>query len=60
MQYCYTEIKEGGYVTEHIELPLIVDYPDEFLDEITWQELMNCWANQGLGQYLSDDKMVLV
>ena len=51
MQYCYTE---------HIELPLIVDYPDEFLDEITWQELMNCWANQGLGQYLSDDKMVLV
>ena len=60
MQYRYTEIKEGGYVTEHVQLPLIVDYPDEFLDEITWQELLNCWANQGLGQYLSDDKMVLV
>ena len=60
MQYRYTEIKEGGYVTEHVQLPLIVDYPDEFLDEITWQELLNCWANQGLGQYLSDDKMELV
>ena len=60
MQYRHTEIKEGGYVTEHIQLPLIVDYPDEYLDEITWQELMNCWANQGLGQYLSDDKMVQV
>ena len=60
MQYRHTEIKEGGYVAEHIQLPLIVDYPDEFLDEITWQELMNCWANQGLGQYLSDDKLVQV
>ena len=50
MQYRYTEIKEGGYVTEHVQLPLIVDYPDEFLYEMTWQELMNCWANQGLGQ----------
>ena len=46
-QYRYTE-------------PLIVDYPDEFLDEITWQELLNCWANQGLGQYLGDDKLVVV
>ena len=53
-------IKEGGYLTEHVQLPLIVDYPDEFLDEITWQELMNNWANQGLGQFLADDKAVLV
>ena len=47
-------------MAEHIQLPLIVDYPDEFLDEITWQELMNCWANQGLGQFLGDDKLVIV
>ena len=60
MQYRYSEIKEGGYLTEHVQLPLIVDYPDEFLDEITWQELMNNWANQGLGQFLADDKTVLV
>ena len=30
----------------------------------TWvrsrQELLNCWANQGYGQYLSDDKLVMV
>ena len=26
MQYRHTEIKEGGYVQEHIQLPLIVDY----------------------------------
>ena len=51
---------EGGYVKEHIQLPLIVDYPDEYLDEITWQELMNCWANHGYGQYLSDDKLIHV
>ena len=43
---------------EHIQIPLVVDYPDEFLDEITWQELLNCWANQGCGQYLGDDKMI--
>ena len=60
LQYRHTEVKEGGYVTEHIQVPLIVDYPDEYLDEITWQELMSCWANQGLGQYLSDDKLVQV
>ena len=60
MQYRYSEIKEGGYLTAHVQLPLIVDYPDEFLDEITWQELMNNWANQGLGQFLADDKTVLV
>ena len=58
LQYRHTEIKEGGYITEHIQVPLIVDYPDEFLDEITWQELMNCWANQGYGQHLGDDKLV--
>ena len=60
MQYRYSEIKEQGYLAEHVQLPLIVDYPDELLDEITWQELMNNWANQGLGQFLADDKTVLV
>ena len=60
MQYRHTEIKEEGYVKEHIQLPLIVDYPDEYLDEITWQELMNCWANHGYGQHLSDDKLIHV
>ena len=60
MQYRYSEIKEHGYLAEHVQLPLIVDYPDEFLGEITWQELMNNWANQGLGQFLADDKTVLV
>ena len=34
--------------------------PDEFLDEITWQELLNGWANQDLGQFLEDDKMILL
>lgn len=60
MQYRYSEIKDGGYLTDHVQLPLIVDYPEEFLDEITWQELVNNWANQGLGQFLADDKTVLV
>ena len=60
MQYRYSEIKEGGYLVKHVQLPLVVDYPDELLDEITWQELLNGWANQGLGQFLGDDKMVLV
>ena len=60
MQYRYSEIKEQGYLADHVQLPLIVDHPDEFLDEITWQELMNNWANQGLGQFLGDDKTVLV
>ena len=53
----HSEIKEGGYMTEHVQLPLIADYPDE---EITWQELLNCWANHGLGQFLGDDKLVMV
>ena len=59
MQYRYSEIKEGGYLTEHVQLPLVVDYPEEFLGEITWQEIMNNWANQGLRQFLTDDKTVL-
>ena len=50
----------GLYLTEHVQLPLVVDYPEEFLDEITWRELINNWANQGLGQFLADDKTVLV
>lgn len=39
-QYRYSEIKEGGYLVEHVQLPLVVDYPDALLDEITWQELL--------------------
>ena len=53
VQYRRLEIKEGGSLVEHVELPLIVDYLDELLVEITWQELLNGWSNQGLGRFLA-------
>ena len=42
MQYRFSEIKDGGYVTEHIQLPIVIDYPDEYLDEIT-MDMGNTW-----------------
>ena len=54
------EIKEGGYLTDHVQLPIHVPYPDDWPEDVTFQQLINNWANQGLGQYLMDDKKVLI
>lgn len=35
---------------DHVQQPLIVDYQDEWRGEVTLQELMNCWANEGMAQ----------
>ena len=51
MQYRYSEIREGGYLHDHVQVALVVDYPDHYGDELTWQELTNCWSNQGLGHH---------
>lgn len=51
------EIWESGYLVDHE--PLLVDYPNDWRDDATFQELINGWANQGLGQHLVDDKPVL-
>ena len=57
--YRYAEIKPGGYLADHVQLPLLVDYHD-WPENTTLQTLMNGWVNEGLGQYLMDDKPILV
>ena len=54
--YRYAEIKENGYLVDHVQMPILVPYPDDWPD----QDLINNWANQGMGQYLMDDKRVLI
>ena len=47
--YRYAEIKPGGYLADHVQLPLLVDYPDDWPENTMLQTLMNGWANEGLG-----------
>ena len=56
----FAEIKEGGYLTDHVQQPILVPYPDDWPDDATLQQLINNWANQGMGQYLLGDKKLLV
>ena len=35
-------------------------YPDDWPDDVTFQELINGWSNMGMGQYLMGDKPALV
>ena len=58
--YRFAEIKEGGYLTDHVQQPILVPYPDDWPEDVTLQQLINNWANQGMGQYLLDDKKLLV
>ena len=58
--YRFAEIKEGGYLTDHVQQPILVPYPDDWPDDVSFQQLINTWANQGVGQYLMDDKKVLI
>ena len=34
---------------DHVQLPLLIDYPDDWPENTTLQTLMNGWANEGLG-----------
>ena len=56
----YAEIKPGGYLVDHVQQPLLIDYPDDWPENSTLQTLMNGLVNEGLGQYLVDDKPILV
>ena len=58
--YRFAEIKEGGYLTDHAQQPILIPYPEDWPEDVTFQQLVNNWANQGLGQYLMDDKRVLI
>ena len=58
--YRFAEIKEGGYLTDHVQQPILVNYPDDWPDDVTFQQLINNWANEGMGQYLMDDKKVVI
>lgn len=58
--YTYAEIKTGGYLTDQVQLPLLVDFPEDWPENTTLQSLMNGWANEGLGRYLMEDKAILV
>ena len=58
--YGYAEIKEGGYLTDHVQQPILVPYLDDWPDDVSLQQLINNWANQGMGQYLMDDKKILI
>ena len=56
----YAEIKEQGYLVDHVQMPILIPYPDDWPEDTRFQDLINNWANQGLGQYLMDDKKVLI
>ena len=58
--YRFAEIQSGGYLTDHIQQPILVPFPDDWPEATSLQDLFNGWANTGLGQYLMDDKPVLV
>ena len=57
--YRFAEIQPGGYLTDHMQ-PILVPFPDDWPEATSLQDLFNGWANTGLGQYLMDDKPVLV
>ena len=56
--YRFAEIQAGGYLKDHIQQPILVDFPDDWPENSSLQDLYNGWANTGLGQYLLDDKPV--
>ena len=58
--YRYAEIQSGGYLKDHIQQPILVDFPDDWPENTSLQDLYNGWANTGLGQFLLDDKPVLI
>ena len=58
--YRVAEIQPGGYLTDHIQQPILVPFPEDWPEVTNLQDLFNGWANTGLGQYLMDDKPVLV
>ena len=58
--YRYAEIRENGYLVDHVQMPILVPYPDDWPEDIKFQDLINNWANQGMGQYLMGDKKVLI
>ena len=58
--YRFAEIQPGGYLTDHIQQPILVPFPEDWPEVTNLQDLFNGWANTGLGQYLMDDKPVLV
>ena len=58
--YRYAEIQTGGYLKDHIQQPILVDFPDDWPENTSLQDLYNGWANTGLGQFLLDDKPVLI
>ena len=58
--YRFAEIQEAGYLKDHIQQPILVDFPDDWPENTSLQDLYNGWANTGLGQFLLDDKPVLI
>ena len=58
--YRYAEIRENGYLVDHVQMPILVPFPDDWPEDVKFQDLINNWANQGMGQYLMDDKKVLI
>ena len=58
--YRYAEIRENGYLVDHVQMPILIPYPDDGPEDLKFQDLINGWANQGMGQYLMDDKKVLI
>ena len=58
--YRFAEIQEGGFLRDHIQQPILVEFPDDWPENTSLQDLYNGWANTGLGQYLLDDKPVLI
>ena len=39
--YRFAEIKEGGYLTDHVQQPILIPYPDD------WPEDVNSWSTIG-------------
>lgn len=58
--YRFAEIRPGKYLVDHVQQPLLIDYPDTWPENSSLQDLVNGWANAGLGQYLMGDKPILV
>lgn len=56
----YRRDQRSGYLVDHVQLPILVPYPDDWPEDVTFQDLISNWANQGVGQYLMDDKRVLI
>ena len=40
-------------------MPVHIDFPDHCPDEVPFQDLINGWCNEGLGQFFMDEKKAL-